>query len=278
MIKEIVISEDVYLADQRVAQLTKDFDVVKTSSFTEAEITILRQQSLFGKTAVVVSGKLDKSEEELLEIFLDEDHSLNSALIYLPGYEDRRKKIFKSKLIVKCEKIKGDDLLNFLVHTGKDNSVPVDTEIIRYLIEYSEYESEPKISLYDLIGVIKTSAGTALTKEHIEKNLIRSEKEDAFKLIQLIGDSEGLIEYMGRLTANPHMIIGALLYAFRIMAKLKLSSDIGITSYQMNQYMLVKDRLSLEQIVDRMKLLSRLKEQHESKEVMRAFILSVLME
>jgi len=276
MIKEIIISDDVYLADQRVAQLTEGYDLVRTSSFTEAEITILRQQSLFGKTAVVVSGKLDKSEEELLQRFLDEDHRLTSALIYLPGYEDYRKKIFKSNHTLKCEKLKGSELLNFLVQIGKDNFVPVDTEILRYLIEYSEYESDPKISLYDLIGVIRSSTGSVLTKEHIEKNLIRSDKEDAFKLIQLIGDNDGLVEYMDRLNANPHMIIGALLYAFRIMAKLKISSDIGINSYQMNQYMLIKDKWSLEQIVEKMKLLNMLKEQHESNDVMRALILSVL--
>ena len=276
MIKKIIVSEDVYLADQRVAQLTEGYDLVRTSSFTEAEITILRQQSLFGKTAVVVSGKLDKSEEELLEKFLDEDHRLTSVLIYLPGYEDHRKKIFRSKHTLKYEKLKGSELLNFLVQIGKDNFVPADTEIIRFLIEYSEYESEAKISLYDLIGVIRSSTGSVLTKEHNKKNLVRSDKEDAFKLIQLIGDNEGLVNYMGRLNANPHMIIGALLYAFRIMAKLIISSDIGITSYQMNQYMLVKDKWSLEQIVEKMKLLNMLKEQHESNDVMRALILSVL--
>lgn len=278
MIKEIIISEDQYLADQRAKVLTNDYDIVRATSFTENEISILRQRSMFGRTAVILNGKLEKSDEEMLEMFLSKEHDLSSALIYSPGYDDRRKKIFKSEHVVRLEKPKGPELFSLLVQISTDNNVKVDEEVIDYLIDYSEYESDSKISLYDLMGAIKASAGTPLTKEHIEKNLVRSEKDDAFKLIQLIGDTNGLTEYMSRLTANPHMIIGSLLYAFRIMAKLKISNDIGISSFQTSQYLLIKDRWSLEEIISKMKLLTQLKGEHEGSGVMRALILSILLE
>lgn len=278
MIKEIILGDDAYLVDERVKLLTKDFNVVRTSSFTEAEISSLRQQSLFGNTAVLVSGKLDKASEDLLESFFEQEQNLQSALIYIPGYEDRRKKLFKSRFVNKIEKLKNVELLKFLKKVAEENNIRKDDDMLGFLIEYSEYEKEPLISLYDLIGVIKSSAGSALTTTYIIKSVIRSEKEDAFKLIQFIGNKEALMNYMGRLSTNPYQIIGALLYAFRIMAKLKLSNDIGITSYQMNQYHLVKDKWTLNELVDKMKVLSNLAEQHESKEVMKALVLYALVE
>lgn len=278
MIKEIIIGNDAYLIDQKVKQLTRDFDVIRISVFTETEILALRQQSIFGKNALVISGKLDKASEDLLERFLLEDHELQNALIYVPGYEDRRKKIFKMNCVRRIEKLGISELKKLLTGILAENNIPMNDEVLTYLIEYSEYESEPSISLYDLIGVIKTSSGSPLTKDHIEKNLLRGEKDDAFKLIHLIGNKEALIEYMARLNSNPYMIIGALLYAFRIMAKLQINNDIGITSYQLNQYQPLKEKWTLEVIIEKMKVLNNLKEQHESKEVMKALIFSALVE
>lgn len=275
---EIIVGNEPYLIDKRVKELAIGYEVVKSYCFSEEEVTALKQKSLFGDSAVIIYGKIDKDSENLFERYIESESSLDSVLVYVPGYEDKRKRIFKSKFVNQINKPEKVVLLNILSNAMEENNIPYDKKILDYLVDYSEYYDENSVTLYDLLGVIRASSGTALTKEHIERNVIRSEKDNAFKLISLVGKKEELIAYMGRLSTNPYAIIGALLYSFRIMAKLKISDNIGINSYQLNQYSEIKNRWSLDEIITKMKLLNELKVNHESKEVMKSLILSILLE
>ena len=275
---EILTGSEPYLIDKHVQTVTEGYEVLRSNTFSYEEISYLRQISIFGRHAVVVLGTLNKESEELLEAFIKCAPDHESMLLYIPGYEDKRKNLFKLDIVNNFKKPSADVLKDLLVACMKENNVPYDRETLDFLIEYSEYLDDDKVSLYDLIGVIKATTGTAITKHHIERTFTRSAKEDVFKLISLLGQKEELIMYMNRLTTSPYAIIGALMYSFRIMAKLKISRDIGIGSYQMAQYEKYVNLWSFEQLVEKMKLLNDLKEKHEPTLVMKGMILAALIE
>lgn len=275
---EILTGNEPYLIDKHIQTVTEGYEILRSNTFSFEEISYLRQISLFGRYAVVVTGALNKESEELLESFIKGNHDFDSMLLYVPGYEDKRKKLFKLDIVNNVKKPTANMLKEFLADRMEENNVPYNFETLNFLIEYSEYLDDDKVSLYDLLGVIKATTGTAITKQHIERTFARSAKEDAFKLISLLRQKDELIMYMNRLSTSPYAIIGALIYSFRIMAKLKLSKDIGIGSYQMAQYEKHVDLWGLEQLVEKIKLLNALKENHEPAMVMKGMILATLIE
>ncbi len=274
---EIVIGNEPYLIDEYVKNQINGYEVNRVSSFTEEELLLVRQKTIFGKNAVIITENVDKEQESRIEKLINQDPDYPGILLYVPRVVDKRKKLFKSKAVIKINKPSLNEAMTVLSNVAFENQVDYEKEVIEFLIDYSEYSTEDAMSLYDLIGVIRAVSGGELTEEHIKSNLQRTDKEDAFKLITLIGKKDQLVEYMSRLKTNPYMMIGALLYAFRIMAKLKLSNDIGVSQYVKSQYTHLSENWTLSELFSKMKALNEIKTGHESTEVMKSLIIMVLI-
>ena len=275
----ILIGNEPYLINKYIKEQTHGYIIHSSDSFTSKEEMLVKQSTLFGNNAVVIEGNLSKEQEKELMKVIKDDIEVPGILYYVPAKEDTRKSIFKMKQsIIKIGKPDIEEVFNILISTCTMNSVKYTAENLQYLLDYSEYFQDDAISLYDLIGVIRSTSGNEITQEHIRNTVQRSAKDDAFGLIRLIGKNEELIEYMNRLSTNPYQLIGALTYGFRIMAKLKISSDIGVTPYIKNTYRPLSEEFEYKQIVQKLKELILLKEQHHSKDVAKSLILATLIE
>jgi hypothetical protein len=275
----IVVGNEPYLIDQYIAKEVKNYTVKYSDVFTSEEILLLRQLSIFDKNAVVVGKNLCKEQEADLLSMIKENFDISGLLFYVPEKLDARKKIFKlQNHLIRFDKPSIEEVFSILIEACDENDVPYKATTLQYLIDYSEYYEEDKISLYELLNVIRTTAGNEITEEHINKTMQRCAKDNAFELIKLIADRDKLIEYMNRLTINSYQIIGALNYSFRIMAKLKLSDNININSYVKRQYMELSERWEYNEIVDKLKQFYNLKQAHETNDVAKALILKTLLE
>lgn len=276
---QILTGNEPYLLNQYIAKETKNHTVVRSNVFTSEEIVLVRQLSIFGANAIVIEGDLSKEQEAELYSMIDGNVDINGLLFYVPTKVDARKKIFKlQQCIVKFTKPSVEEVFKILIEECNANMVPYKTETLQYMLDYSEYFEEDSISLYDLIGVIRSTSGNEVNKEHINNSIQRSSKDNAFELIKLISKRDELIDYMNRLSSNPYQVIGALNYAFRLMAKLKLSENIGISNYQKKQYRELSERWEYSEIVSKLKMFNSLRQTHETKEVARALILTTLLE
>lgn len=275
----IIVGNEPYMIDKYIKENTSGYTVNRVDCFSSNEVMLLRQLSIFGNNAVVIENDLPKEQEKELVSMIKGKVEVPGILIYVPKKVDRKKTIFKlTENIITIKKPKVEDIFLTLIEACDTNNVPYKAETLQYLLDYSEYLTEDSISLYDLTGAIRSTSGNEITKEHIELSIQRSSKDNAFDLINLIPKREELIEYMNRLSSNPYQIIGALNYAFRIMAKLKLSQNIGVNSYQKKNFQKLAERWEYKQIVTKLKMFNTLKETHETKEVARALILATLLE
>ncbi len=275
----IIVGNEPYLINKYIDEQTSGYTVNRVDSFSSNEVILLRQLSIFGNNAVVIENDLPKEQEKDLVDMIKANVDIPGILFYVPRKVDKKRRVFKlTDNIVSIKKPEVLEVFETLIEACQTNDVAYKVENLQYLLDYSEYLEEDSISLYDLIGVIRSTSGNEITKEHINISVQRSTKDNAFELINLIPKREELIEYMNRLSSNPYQIIGALSYAFRIMAKLKLSQNIGISDYQKRIYSPLAERWDYKQIVAKLKMLNSLKEIHETKDVARALILATLLE
>lgn len=274
---KILVGNEPYLKQQFVNSFSEEFNIERTNQFLMDDHLKLKQMSFFGSTVLIVSGKLSKESEVFMASVLDEIISHENTLIYVPEEVDRRKNIFKlDEYIMSFTKLKNNDLREFLKTEAIANNVTVNMETLEFLIEYSEYEEVDSVTLFDLVGFIRGCSGTCLTDDYIKSVVCRPEKDNAFKVIELMSQPAELSEYLNRLAIHPQAMIGALVYGLRIMAKLKISQDFGLGSYQMNQYLPLSKRYTLCTIVDKLEALSTLRTSFAPKEAQKSLIYAIL--
>lgn len=281
MNKEILVGLERYKINKYLYQVLEGYSLIKANGiFTDEEVAVLKQQQLFQKKAVVVTGALDKGSYQRLENVLLNDEICN-LLVFIPDDEDKRRKIFKTKMVKRFDKLSEKELRLFIEKVAFENNVATDKSTVDFLIQYSEYLESKEINLYHFEGLIRACSGGALTLEHIKSNFQRSPKENAFLLLDQLHNGD-FSDYFERLDVNPYALVGALMYTFRILFKLKLvpqikPHEIGISSYQLSKYQ-NHQYWSSKQLIEKLKILENLKTHHESETVMKSIIFSLLVD
>lgn len=276
---KILVGSEPYLKDQFILEHAGEDTIERTHQFLQDEFMKLKQVSFFGGTTLVVSGNLNKESEAYLQSVLELVEVASNKLIFMPEDYDKRKKIFKLEhAIVKCDKLTKTACIALLTKEAELNYAKASGAVLEYLVDYSEYLESDSISLYDLLGVVRGCEGSTLTTEHIDAVFCRPDKDNAFKMIELMNQKAALADYIQRLSVHPQAMIGALTYALRIMAKLKISTDIGISSYQMGQYLPLAERYTLKNLVDKLEALAALKHSYAPKEAQKSLIFSILIQ
>jgi len=276
---EILIGNDVYYVDDYLRDFAVGDNVLVADKFTGEELAFLSQTSFFcDEKLLVLKGKLDAKPVQKLLKAVDDD--VTGTIYYVPGYFDKREKLFKLNQYFRTfNKLDHESLVEAIVLDARTENVSVTDEAIAFLIDYSEYLFEDAISYYDILNCIRAVTGSELTVESIMKNFIRSEKDDAFKLLSLLDERKALTEYMNRLKSNPHNMIGALLYGLRVMTKLKYQDqDLGANHYHISNYKYLSNKFPPRTLVTAMGKLNEIRNLKESKEVLVSLILSVLLD
>ncbi|RKD30869.1 DNA polymerase III subunit delta [Thermohalobacter berrensis] len=192
----------------------------------------------------ITSGKSGNSSEEkqLSEYLLNLNDS--TCLIFTIREEkiDSRKKIVKNikkvGSVIKLDKIKGEELKQWISKSFRKRGKQIDNKGIYYLIELSGYlESKSNKTLYDLENeIIKISnyleGRKRVTNEDIDKVLVRSLQNNIFKLVDGIGQRKtdvalSLLNEMILENEPIQLILHMIIRQFRLILMAKMLEKKG---------------------------------------------------
>lgn len=206
------------------------------------------------KKVVIVDNPLyfsssdeNKNEEELLNYL--KNKNLNTILIFILDNEkiDNRKKIIKTIKdngeIIEFNKLSFDELVKWIKKKFTEYKKKITNNEINYIIQLSAYlEKNNNKTLYDLeneiVKIVNFLGNNSnISKEDIEKVMIKSIENNIFKLVDGIGQKkpELSIKILNEMLLENEpiqVIMHMVIRQFRLLYKAKLLDEIGYSQIE----------------------------------------------
>lgn len=171
------------------------YEICETLPFmSENRFVIVENLSLDRNSISKISDLLDPLSE-----YLNRFPSSTYLLLLSSGkaYKGKFLKSFAKKFDhFEVEKLNQRELSNFISKKLSRNTIKIDSEGIRYLVENSMYlESEMKVTLFDVENELEKLINlnkSELTLEDIDKVLISSVESNIFRLTDAVGEKNNI--------------------------------------------------------------------------------------
>ena len=273
MKNKLLIGAEKYLLDGYLEDIKKNSFAETLYEFSSDDEVKLSQKSFFGEVTLIVRGDLNKADEERLLKNMSVD--CVNTLIWVPDKVPKKKIREQLENVISFDKLQLPQLEAAVREICEDNGVQISKEDIRFLIDYSEYSTEESVTMHNLVNFIKIVSGQTVSRKTIQDFYFRNSKEDAFKILSFVGNETALCDYISRLSVDAGQLINSILYILKIVAKLKISDDIGLEQWAIARYQHFKEKLDYTSLVEMIRLLDDLREQRVSEDIAKAMIIEI---